>query len=319
MQLVAYTFFVDPHSAPVLKGRPRKKKKLKIENSANKVVRNRFLTEINGNQLDIDSPKSKVSDDDIGTDSDVSEESCQSTETCRPKKVNVVIEKNYIASVNSQLPISKSQASGPPPLQPSVKVHIPRLIPMTPVRLNSTAEPAVKAIMNLESKPPPLVKSDFQPKLTTIVTTVSSSVVRPNHSQQQSSLSSMSTSVSSVMNMSKQSMSYTTTVTMATKVPVSASNVTSLQKINKEPIIGQAVEGLDTVQSKESRQPRLIKAREDSRVIKVEEQGKENVEIEKKTRKRLREPGDFSDIEVRICMIFVICRINSMFKLLSKD
>lgn len=282
-----------------MKGRPRKKKRLKIENSANKVVRNRFLTEINGNQHDSESqsPKSKVSDDELGTDSDVSEESSQSMEICQQKKVTAVVEKCPASSGKSRPPLIKPQPSGPPPLQPSNKVQIPRLIPMAQVRLNSTTEPAVKAIMNLESKPPPLVKSEAQTKVTTaLVTAVTNTVKKLDAapSRSSASCSSVPTSSVSVIPVSKRSLPSNTTVTIATKMSVTAA--TSSQKFHSEPVV---VQGQDIIQSKDVRQSRTNKIQDETKVFKVEEHGKENVEVEKKTRKRLREPGDFSDIEVR--------------------
>ena len=264
-----------------------------------------------------------MSDDDVGTDSDISEESGLFSEVCRPKKISTVVEKIAV-TINNRPPLRKSQVSqpGPPPLQPSNQPQIPRLIPVTQVRLNTTAEPAVKAIMNIESKPPPLLKSEMQPKATATVVTAMTKVTRKPDSSPPQSVSTSWASLDYVNPVSTRSSTANTTVTMATstKVSVTAAAATPWRKLNGEAVVARGAQGQDEPKDggKESRQVRSCRVQDDSRVPMIEEQGKENVEMEKKSRKRLREPGDFSDIEVSVAK-FCYCDSILSFQINWKE
>lgn len=165
--IINHLLYID-FVAPVLKGRPRKKK---IRNStlAKELKRKRFLADLERVKKNLPSKKMKLSESEEGTESDLSEESTKSYESMDEDKPCVTVETplNKIRQPNGFLSMKIKQVAKvisisekdlkntiPPPLIPTSKV---KLVPTSPPPLQKVKiQTESSVIPKVDAGPPPL-------------------------------------------------------------------------------------------------------------------------------------------------------------------
>ncbi|XP_031563672.1 uncharacterized protein LOC116299183 [Actinia tenebrosa] len=163
------------HKAPVLKGRPRKKK-IRSSTLAKELKRKRFLADLERVKKNLPSKKIKLSESEEGTESDLSEESSKSYESMDEDKPCVAVETplNKIRQPNGFLhmkikqeakviSISENELKNtiPPPLVPTSKV---KLVPALPPPLQKIIKIQTESsvVPKVDAGPPPLYPAAVQ-------------------------------------------------------------------------------------------------------------------------------------------------------------
>ncbi|XP_001641304.3 uncharacterized protein LOC5521514 isoform X2 [Nematostella vectensis] len=164
-----YHFYSDA-KAPILKGRPRKKRKQRCASLDKELKRKRFLAELERVKQDLSQKKAKFSEDEDGFDSDYSEDSSRSSGSNESAQVNIkrslngIVQKAFAIqhmkvikverpNASSTLIYQKPTAKAPPPLIPTQKVKSEAYSP--PVLQIARVKPDLNQA-HVDTGPPPL-------------------------------------------------------------------------------------------------------------------------------------------------------------------
>lgn len=275
-------------SAPVLKGRPRKKR-LRNSTLAKELKRKRFLADLEKVKNNLLTKKPKLSESEEGTESDLSEESTKSGESmdeAEQPRITVETPIHKHRPPNGLLPVSIKQvvmvindkAKAPPPLIPTTKLKgvVTSPPPLQKVKIKTE----VPLVTKLDSGPPPLCPITKRPEVSLkMVPTTHSRVPAP-----ESSKSHLETTFP------LSSKGYT--VVRSVGNPSSTSSVPSL--VGSKADDPKAIEPLGGTDGKTVAESRQM-------------EGKENLLDSNKTKKkRLRQPGSMKEFnEVIIGFPFV--------------